>query len=199
MDQGAERFLLREQDGLSEVHHNAPPFAAAGGTIVTLRASRQAQAERATLSGMAFENFAETLLKGPDFDQNGPLRPNASQRSQVVDGHGPCVRNRRKSETVEKRPERIPSSPFFLRRFAVKPVTGICIAGWIAASLVSDAAVSQVDCCPEALGRQARASVAAACGDPLIRDSLRGHTAAGHSLLLADYQRCRSQQGLRRH
>ena len=111
VDQGVERLLLREQDGLAEVHHDAPPFAAAGGTIAIPRAAPQARAERATLSGMALKNFAETLLKGPDFAHNGPLRTNASQRSQVVDGHGHCVRNRRKSETAENSPERIPPSP----------------------------------------------------------------------------------------
>jgi hypothetical protein len=61
---------------------------------------------------MTLKNFAETLLKGPDFAQNGPLRSNTSQRSQVVVGHGHCVRNRRKSVTVENSPERIPPSPF---------------------------------------------------------------------------------------
>ena len=101
VDQGAERLLLREQDRLAEVHHDAPPFAAAGGTIAIPRAATEARAERPTLSGMTLKNFAETLLKGPDFDRNEPLRSNASQRSQVVDGHGHCVRNRRNSETVE--------------------------------------------------------------------------------------------------
>jgi hypothetical protein len=60
---------------------------------------------------MAPEDFAETLLKGPDFAQNGPLLSNTSQRSQVVEGHGHCVRNRRNSETVENSLERIPPSP----------------------------------------------------------------------------------------
>jgi hypothetical protein len=63
------------------------------------------------LSGMAPAGFAETSVKGSDFAQNGPLRPNTSQRSQVVVGHGHCVRNRRKSETVAKSPEKIPPSP----------------------------------------------------------------------------------------
>jgi hypothetical protein len=101
VDQAAERLFLRQQDGLSKVHHDAPPFAAASGTIAFPRAAPWARAERPTLSGMTLKNFAETLLKGPDFDRNEPLRSNASQRSQVVDGHGHCVRNRRNSETVE--------------------------------------------------------------------------------------------------
>ena len=101
VDQGVERLLLRQQDGLAEVHHDAPPFTAAGGTIAIPRAAPRARAERPTLSGMASEDFAETLLKGPDFDRNGPLRSNTSQRSQVVVGHGHCVRNRRKSGRAE--------------------------------------------------------------------------------------------------
>jgi hypothetical protein len=112
MDQAAERLLLRQQDGLSKVHHDAPPFAAAGGRIAIPRAAPRPRAERPTLSGMTLKNFAETLLKGPDFAQNEPLRTNTSQRSQVVDRHGPCVRNRRKSGTVENGAERIPPSPF---------------------------------------------------------------------------------------
>jgi hypothetical protein len=111
VDQAAERLLLREQDRLAEMHHDAPPFAAADGTIAIPRAATEARAERPTLSGMALEDFAETVLKGPDFAQNRPLRSNTSQRSQVVDGHGHCVRNRRNSETVENSPERIPPSP----------------------------------------------------------------------------------------
>jgi hypothetical protein len=106
-----ERPVGGDHERLAEVHHDAPPFAAAGDTIAIPRAAPEARAERATLSGMAPEDFAETLLKGPDFDRNEPLRSNTSQRSQVVDGHGHCVRNRRKSETVVKRPERIPPSP----------------------------------------------------------------------------------------
>ncbi|MEY3204770.1 MAG: hypothetical protein RLZZ21_1101 [Planctomycetota bacterium] len=112
VDQDAKLAALRQLEGLSEVHHDAPPFAADAGTTAGPRAPRKPRAERATLSGMAPEDFAETLLKGPDFAQIGPLRPNTSQRSQVVVGHGHCVRNRRKSETGEKRPERIPPSPF---------------------------------------------------------------------------------------
>jgi hypothetical protein len=91
--------------------HTIQNALADAGTTAGPRAPRKPRAERATLSGMAPEDFAETLLKGPDFAQTGPIRPNASQRSQVVDGHGHCVRNRRKSETFAKGPERIPPSP----------------------------------------------------------------------------------------
>jgi len=59
VDQGAERLALREQDRLAEVHHDAPPFAAAGDTIAIPRAAPEARAERPTLSGMALK----TLLK----------------------------------------------------------------------------------------------------------------------------------------
>ena len=75
--------------------------AAARGTKAGPQAPQKARAERATLSSEAPENCAETVLMGPDFCQIWPLRSNTNQRSQVVDGYGHCVRNRRTSERAE--------------------------------------------------------------------------------------------------
>jgi hypothetical protein len=83
---------------------------------IWLMCSRSVQSSSATWSSMLHCRYAsvenrrrperrgqpspawprKTLLKGPDFAQNRPLRSNTSQRSQVVDGHGHRVRNRRK-------------------------------------------------------------------------------------------------------
>jgi hypothetical protein len=57
------------------MHHAAPPFAAAAGTIAVPGTSPEARAERPTLSGMAPENFAETLLKGPALPKTGRSVP----------------------------------------------------------------------------------------------------------------------------
>jgi hypothetical protein len=105
-----------DHDRLAEAYHGASPFAAAGGTIAIPWTAPRFKVERPTPSGMAPKNVAATFLKGCDVARNGTFRSNTSQRQQVVDGHGHCVRNRRNSQTLGKSPERVPPSPLDFRQ-----------------------------------------------------------------------------------